>query len=339
MLMLGLLVMLFSLFELLVQLDSVGRGTYHLANAFVFVAMTIPKRICELTPMAALLGSTLALGLLADRQELTAMQMAGISARRIALSVLAASLLLMLASACISEFPAPALDQQARIMRSQAIYDNKVLLTRHGFWGRRGRLYIHVGRTFSEGGAADIEVYEFDEAGLFHRFIFAPKAAIQNGADWVLSGAEATVFAENDIIRTTLREYRIEDFLSPGQVAVLELPPDSLSLSDLRTYIQTLERRGQNPERYTLAFYRRICAPATTGAMVLLSLSFIFGSTRMRNVWQRIFGGMLAGTLIYLMNLIIGQISLVLHLPPLPMTLLPVCIILLAALVLLRRTY
>lgn len=55
-----LLVAVFSIFELLVQLDSVGRGTYRVADAFIFTALTIPKRLVNLIPMAGLLGGTLA---------------------------------------------------------------------------------------------------------------------------------------------------------------------------------------------------------------------------------------------------------------------------------------
>lgn len=336
---LSLLVMLFSLFELLVQLDFVGRGAYRLADAFVFVALTVPKRLSDLTPMAALLGSTFGLGLLADHQELTAMQAAGISVRRIALSVLATSVLLMLSVFLVSELIAPRLEQQARIKRTQAIYDNKIMLTRHGFWSRHGQLYVHVGRTFSGGGASDIEVFDFDDKGLLRQFIFAATATIESGMDWVLTDAEATVFIEKDIVRKILPEYRIKDFLSSSQVAVLELPPDSLSLSDLYTYIRTLKGRELNAERYSLAFYQKISLPVTTGVMVLLSLSFIFGSTRMRNVWQRISVGMLAGTLIYLANQVLGQFSLAFHLPPLLMTLMPTGIIFLVSLKLLRRTF
>ena len=133
---------------------------------------------------------------------------------------------------------------------------------------------------------------------------------------------EATVFVEDAVIQKTLPEYRIEGFLSADQVAVLELPPDSLSLSDLHAYVRILNRRGENSERYSLAFYQKICLPLTTGVMVLVSLSFIFGSTRTQNAWHRIFLGMLAGTTIYLANQIFGQLALVFHVPPLPMILL-----------------
>lgn len=336
-LVISLLGVIFSLFELLIQLDYLGRGEYGITDAFLYVALTIPKRLSDLMPMAALLGSVAALGLLADHHELTAMQLAGVSVRRIALTVLATSSVLMLAAVVVSEFIAPPLDQYARIQRFKTIYGSNVTLTRHGFWARHGRLIVHVDKVFPGGGTENIKVYEFDDSGLLRRFISARQGRIENGRNWLFPEAQATVFNAEEITQKTLPDYRIDDFLSPRQVAVLELPADSLSLSGLREYIRILEGRGQNAERYALAFWQKVCSPLTTGVMVLLSLTFIFGPTRVRNAWQRIFAGMLAGTFIYLLNQIFGQLSLVLHLPPLPMTLAPVGVLLLAALRLLRR--
>lgn len=332
-----LLVMLFSLFELLVQMDSVGRGTYRMADAFVYAALMVPKRFADLTPMAGLLGSIVALGMFADHHELTAMQAAGISVRRIALTVLATSLVLMLAAVGISEYVAPPLEQYARTQRFQAIFGGNPVLTRNGFWVCHGRLFVHVGRVFGGTGVADVEVFEFDAADRLRQFVFAKQGIIQSGKDWVLLDAEVTLFGDDGAAQRTLAEFPIADFLSSSQLAILELPPDSQSLTELYAYVRILERRGQNAERHALAFWQKALLPVSTGALVLLSLTFIFGPTRMRNAWQRIFWGMLAGTLIYLVNQILAQLSLVFHLPPVLVTALPIGVTLAVAFRLLRR--
>lgn len=336
-LVLFMLVVLFSIFELLLQLDYVGKGAFDIGDAFSYVTLTIPKRIADLMPMAVLLGSVGALGMLSDNEELNAMQVAGVSAQRISAAVLATSMLLMSAVLFVSEFIAPPLDQYARTRRFQTIYGNDIMLTQHGFWVRQGSLFVYVDKTFAEGKASDIEVFEFDEAGLLRKFIQARNGRIQESNDWMLTDAKVTVFNEGHIDQKTQSEYRINDFLSSGQVAVLELPADSLSISGLHAYIQILARKGQNADRYVLAFWQKICSPLTTGVMALLSLTFIFGSTRVQNAWRRLFLAMLAGTLVYLMNQIFGQLSLVLLVSPLLMTLLPIGVILIVSLRLLRH--
>jgi lipopolysaccharide export system permease protein len=338
-LVLSLLLVLFSLIELLVQLNAVGKGDYQIGDAFLHVGLTAPKRVADLMPMAALLGSILALGLLADHQELTAMHAAGMSVQRIAMSVLATSVLLMLSVFMISEFLAPPLDQQARFRRSQAIYGRDVAMTKSGFWARYGRVLIHVGQVQTGNSASDIEVYRLDDAGRLQQFIFSRHAVIEDGRDWRLQEAQSKTFGAEEVASETIAEYRLPSFLSPGQMALLQLPPDSLSISDLWGYIRTMEERAQNAQSYELAFWQKIFLPVATGAMVLLSLSFVFGSTRLRSAGQRIFAGMITAVAFQLFNQLLGHLGLLLNVPPLLTTLLPVALILFLAIQLLRRTY
>ena len=338
-LVLSVLVVLFSFLELLIQINDVGKGAYRLQDAFLFVGMTIPRRVVDLMPVAALLGSIVALGLLADHQELTAMQAAGISVQRIAFSVLGTSVVLMAATLFMAEFVAPPLDQAARIQRSRAVHGTPVIMSKEGFWMRHGRSFVNVGRALPGDRAAEIEVYEMDETGRLSRFVAAREAAIRGNQDWVLSGVQARRFAAEAVSVDPVEEFVLKGFLTPEQVSILELPADSLSLSDLWGYIQSLRERGQNHQAYSLAFWQKVCLPVTTGIMVLLSLSFVFGSTRIRNAGQRIFTGMLVGILFYLSNQIFGHLGLVLDLPPLPTTLVPVSVVLVVALKLLRRAF
>ena len=338
-LVLSVLVVIFSFLELLIQINDLGKGDYRLPDAFLFVALTIPKRVVDLMPVAALLGSIVALGLMADHQELTAMQAAGISVQRIAFSVLCTSIVLMLAAILIAEFIAPPLDQHARFMRSRAIYGKAVMMSKQGFWVRHGGSFVHVGQTLSHERAADIEVYELDESGGLRQFVSARQAVIQDGQDWLLTEIQAKVFKDEHVVVNSLDQYRLRSFLTPSQVSTLELPPDSLSLTDLWDFIRSLRARSENAKAYALAFWQKVCLPLTTGVMVLFSLTFIFGSTRIRNASQRIFVGMMVGAIFYLANQILGHLGLILDLPPLFTTLAPVSVILLVALKLLRKAF
>jgi lipopolysaccharide export system permease protein len=212
-------------------------------------------------------------------------------------------------------------------------------MSKEGFWMRYGTSFVNVGRALPGGRAADIEVYEMDGNGLLRRFIAAREAEIRDGRDWVLTGVETKVFAGDTVSSVPMQDIVLRGFLTSEQVSILELPADSLSLSDLWFYIQSLSERGQNHQTYSLAFWQKVCLPVTTGIMVLLSLSFVFGSTRIRNASQRIFTGMLVGILFYLSNQIFGHMGLILDLPPLPITLAPVSVILIVALRLLRRAF
>ncbi len=330
-LMLAGLVFLFSFLELLSQLNDVGKGQFRLVDAFAYVALTIPRQAVILMPMSALIGCTVSLGMMADHQELTALQAAGISVRRISLSVVSTSIILMLVTIFMSEYVAPPLDQHARLQRSQARYGKTVLMSKRGFWIRQDRFFIHVAGTFSNDQASDIELYELDPEGQISRFLHARTATLQDDQSWLLEGVSQQVVDGDVILNREIEAYRLTHFLTPHQMQIFKLPPDSLSITDLLAYIRSLKARNQNAEAYDNAFWQKICQPVTTTAMVLLALTFIFGPVRMRSAGKRIATGVIVGVMLYLLNQVFGHLGLLFNIPPMLTTLAPVCLILLFA--------
>jgi lipopolysaccharide export system permease protein len=331
------LVSLFSFLELVAQLDDVGKGNYQLLDVFAYIGLTTPRRVLDMVPMAALLGSIIALGMLADKGELIVMRASGLSVQRICFSVLATGALLMVVTGLLEEYVAPPMEQHARLSRSLAISETGILLTRDGFWARQGHSFIHVGKTLSGGIATGLDVYEGDKEGGLRAFIHAREADIHSNNRWVLKDIRKKVIEEQRITTHSLPSMTLESFLSTEQVNILELPPDSLSPSDLYQYIKALRQRGQNADTYVLALWQKLAVPLTTGAMVLLSLPFVFGPPRGTTIGLRITIGAMVGIGFYLANQIIGYMGLLFELHPAIPTLAPVAAILWIALWRLRQ--
>ena len=119
----------------------------------------------------------------------------------------------------------------------------------------------------------------------------------------------------------------LDSFLSSDQVEVLEIPADSLSSADLYRYTGALRESGQNADRYALALWRKLGVPLTTGAMVLLSLPFIFGSTRGVSAGKRIMLGSFVGIVFYFADQVIVHLGLLLSLNPMLVAMAPVILI------------
>ena len=101
-------------FNVISQIDSVGKDGYSMYDMLRYVALTTPQGAYELFPMAALLGSLIGMGMLANNSELIAMRAAGVSVWRIVQSVLQAGILLLLVAVFIGEVVAPAAEQEER---------------------------------------------------------------------------------------------------------------------------------------------------------------------------------------------------------------------------------
>ena len=64
------LAVLFSFIEIVLEIDDIGKGNYRIQDVFYYVTLTAPRRTLDLLPLSALLGSILAMGHLADGNEL-----------------------------------------------------------------------------------------------------------------------------------------------------------------------------------------------------------------------------------------------------------------------------
>ncbi|MBW1851715.1 MAG: LPS export ABC transporter permease LptG [Deltaproteobacteria bacterium] len=328
---------LFSLFEFFGQLDDVGKGSYQLKDAFLLVLFTLPGRILDLIPVSTLLGSIIALGLLADNNELLAMQASGISVKRICWSVIAAAALPMLAAGLLAEFIVPPLEQQAHRRRLAAMGDADITFTKSGFWARKGPFFIHVRKIHPGGIPGDVDIFEWDPDGRLRVFTHARKADITEEKQWVLTDIEQKTVTDRGITTRSLDTLSLESFLSAKQMAIQKLPPESLSPSALYQYTRILQARGQNADQYKMVFWQKVSTPLTTVAMVLLSLSFVFGPTRGMTAGHRIMMGSTVGIVLYFLNQILGHFGLILGVNPALTTVTPLAVILSLALWLLSR--
>ena len=321
------LLVLFSFFELLAQLDDIGKGSYQVSDVIVFICLTLPRRMLDLMPISTLLGGIIALGLLADHRELLAMQAGGMSARRICLSVLATGSILMLVTLMLAELVVPPMDELARTRRSLALSDTGVTVTKRGFWARRGNSYIHVGKTLYGGVATDIDIFETDVEGRLKKFTHAREANILDNNQWLLRGITLKTFTEQGIATRQIASLALDSFLSSDQVDILELPAGSMSAFDLHRYIRAMKESGQNADRYALALWRKLSQPLTTGAMILLALPFIFGSSRKVTAGKRVVIGSFVGIALYFADQLAVHLGLLLSLHPVITAMAPVVLI------------
>jgi lipopolysaccharide export system permease protein len=331
------LVTVFSFLALVEELEDVGKARYRLWDACVVVALTTPRRMFDLVPVTALLGSIVALGRLASGGELVAIHAAGVSILRIGWSVLRPGMLLMVAAALLGQFVAPLLDQLAHARRSQAISATATLRSAHGFWFRDGLRFIRVGHVLDRGALVDIDLYEFDDQRRLSTFIHARRADSRGGPEWLATEVQHKIFGDEGITTRQLPRVLWKSFLTPDQVDLLVLPPQSLSFSDLYRYIGYLEGSGQDAARYRLALWQTATMPLAAGAMVVMVVPFVLGLMRVASAGQRIVVGSMIGIAFHLTSQIVDRLGLLLNVNPAVTTLAPVAGILGVAIWLLRR--
>lgn len=320
---------LFSFLELVGQLDDVGEGRYQVKDAFMYVAYTLPGRVINLAAVSSLLGGIVALGTLANSDELLAMRSCGFSVFRIARVVLSTGGVIMLSVLLLAQFVVPSLEQRAKINRELAIFGEGVLLSEGGFWTRDNNRFINVRSSSAGAGLADVSVYEFNELGKPIRCLASEQTEILENGEWLGRDVRKITFSDQNTSDQLRPSLDLGVFLNRKQADILSITPEMLSLDKLYQYIQLLKKRGQNADQYLLALWQKATMPLKVGAMIFFSLPFAFGHAREANPGRRVTLGAVIGISYYYFDQALGYTGLLLGLHPAFTTLLPLAIIVL----------
>lgn len=310
------LVGLSAIIKFVEQFRSVGKGTYDIWQAVAFTALTMPKDIETFFPMAALLGALIALGNLASRSELVVMQAAGFSRFKIGLAVMKTALPLVLLTMVIGEWGIPQTEQFARDMRARAISGGSMLSVKNGVWAKDGNHFVFVRQVTDDAKLDDIYIYTFNEARQLTQLKHANQAMYSSEDNtWQLRQVNNSIISKNEIVTENRLSESWNTNLTPEKLGAVSLRPTSLSISGLYNYIAFLKETGQDVSRFELTFWRKVFQPISIGVMMMLALSFIFGSLRSVTAGARIVTGICFGFLFYVVNEIFGQMSVVYNMP------------------------
>lgn len=308
-------------------IDQLGdlEGGYTFTEALMYVLLTLPGRIHEYIPFAALVGCLIGLGALASQSELIIMRAAGVPTLSIIWMVMKPALVLMLAGLILSEFIAPPAEQMADRRRAMAQHGEAAVSSRYGLWNREGNLYMHFNVVASPSELRGVTLFQFDDNRHMREFVFAQKAEHVDGK-WILHGVKSTIIEDE---QTRLEEWSEKPWdaaLTPALVKQLVIKPENLSMSGLWQFSDYLRGQGLSAGEYLLAFWTKVLQPLSTASLVLIAISFIFGPLREVTMGYRIFVGVIVGILFRTSQDMLGPSSLVFGFEPIYAVLLPIAV-------------
>jgi lipopolysaccharide export system permease protein len=314
-LVLFMLIALYTFMDFITELDDLGEGSYQMLDIFEYLALTMPKRIYDLLPIAALIGTIVGLGSLASQSELVVMRASGFSITDINKSVLLVAMGMMLVAILVGEGVRPTAEQAARQKQSLAKTGTVAVRTSNGFWTRDGHHFNHIEKINSNGSFNKVSIYEFDEQFRL-RIITKARKAEYDGEKWVLTNVVQSRLDEEGVKVRSIKHAKWKTQLNPGMLNIVIVPPEFLPIWRLLDYINYLKENFQSVDDYELAFWTKLMMPISTAVMVLLAVPFIFGPLRSTPVGGRILAGALVGIGFHLFNQTFQQMGLVYGLVP-----------------------
>ncbi|NII12078.1 LPS export ABC transporter permease LptG [Oleiagrimonas sp. C23AA] len=323
-----------TLTQFLRQLGDVGKHGYTLAEAAVYIGMTVPRRLYEYFSFAGLIGGLLGLGGLAASGELTALRAAGMSKLRIAASVVAVVAALTAVVVLMGETVGPLGDQAAQAMQVRLRSNNLGLTRGSGLWARDGHDIINAkaAQAVEKDGhpsvqLADVRVFTLTDDGQLTQFSWA-RTADHIGGTWTLHDVQNTTLDAKGTHASTAKDQVWHSSLNPRVLEQSIVHPEYLSMVDLQRNIRYLERNGQNPGVYASAFWARALYPLNVLALVLCAMPFAFGGLRSGGLGKRLFIGILLAVAWYFLQRSLTSMGSVYGIPPLLSNLLPALVLL-----------
>jgi lipopolysaccharide export system permease protein len=333
---LAVLLPLIAFFMLADELDAVKDEGYRLTDALLYVAMALPRFAYQLFPIATLIGALVGLGSLASRSELVAMRAAGVSIARIVGASLLGGVVLAVGAMVVGEGLAPIAEQEGARLRSQAVSGQVTLATPYGFWARDGGTFVNIREILPGGDLRDISIYEVDNGRSLTLATHAARARYVEGA-WVLEDvARSRVSPEGVEVERLAREDWASR-ISPSLLEVVVVQPQMLPIWGLHQYIRYMHANDQDAGPYEVAFWGKVVQPFLILAMIFVSIPLLLGSSRTSGTGTRVFIGILAGIVFYLVSRTFSYLALLYGLSPVVAALTPPLLYLAAALWVLRR--
>lgn len=323
---------LFSFFDLINELRSVGKGGYQFGHALIFVTLSVPGRVYELIPIAALIGTLYALSTLARHSEITVLRASGLATRELLTTLFWVAGLLALGTLVVGEAVMPFSERAAQEFRNRAM--NQVVASQgfeSGLWVKDGRSFINIRQTTPDALLLGVRIYHFDESAALESVTEAKQGRFQIPDRWQLSEVVSTRLKGN--VATVEKRDSLEwiSAVTPDLLSVLMVAPERMSLYGLFNYSHHLRENHQKTERYEIAIWKKLIYPLAALVMVALALPFGYSHNRMGGVSLKIFGGVMVGILFHMLNGLFSSLGVINSWPPFASAATPSALFMLAA--------
>ena len=331
------LMALFGFFDMVRELDDLGKGNYRLNAMLGYVALTLPTHAYVLMPAAGLMGTLFALARMSESSEITVMRASGLSLRQLALHVGAAGVVIAAATLAFGELITPYTEEAAKALRLRATRSIIAREFRSGFWVKDDLSFVNIQDVTPDTELLNVKIYEFDGKFRLTAISRAEKGTYEGPNRWQLSNVELTKFEGDQAVLSRVPHAVWHSVLTPDILSVLKIVPERMSALNLRAYIEHLRENRQKSTRYEIAFFSKFLNPVGAVVMMILAIPFALVSARAGGVGAKIVTGIMIGLAFFFGTRLFGHVGLLNDWPPVFAASAPVIIAAVAALLLLYR--
>ena len=264
-------VALYTIFDFIEKVDNFQEATVPTATMLSFFMLQIPEVTMLMLPLSVLMATVLTLGLMAKRNEITALKSSGVSIFRFSLPIILLSLALTLASALVNEVLLP----QTKA-RTNYIWEILVerrpgrLFHKEKFWYKGRRSIYKVGyydpasQTLS-----DVVYYRFDKKSNLAMRIDARRMRYIGGRWVFFNGLKQTLLPGGGYVAMPFKDMEMKLPETPRDLTRIVKPSEEMNLSELARYVRRVESEGYDSRRYRVDLQAKLSFPFVCLIMAL----------------------------------------------------------------------
>ena len=328
------LIAMFSFFNLIQELESLGKGSYGLGKVLLFVLLSAPGHIYDVMPVAVLIGCMVSLGQFARNSELVVLRVSGVSVFNIALLLLKIGLVFTILTFLVGELITPLSEKTARRMRIKATDSVIAQDFRSGLWVKDSNSFVNVEDVLPDATLLNIHIYDFDQNFKLRMISNAKSGQFENDV-WDLKDVSKTYFDKDATHIEQSAEAKWHSLIRPELLNVLLVLPERMSAWNLYSYIKHLSSNKQKTTRYEVAIWGKLIYPLACMVMVILALPFGFIQQRGTGTSSKVLVGIMLGVMYQILNRVFVHLGLLNDWSPLFSAITPTIIFLMAGLTML----
>jgi LPS export ABC transporter permease LptG/LPS export ABC transporter permease LptF len=276
---------LFMLVSFMDLFDDVQHNRVKGIVVMHYYVFTSPQIVHLITPVGVLVAVLITFGILARRNEITAMKAAGISIYRATLPALALGTLVAFGMFGLAEYILPSMNKVAsrdfNVIKGRP---PQASTTNEQRWilGSDSRIYHYdYLETKREGPSTlyGLTIYDVEPKRWALRDILYVARATWNGVSYDLERGWRRTFLPEPAFRD-IAQARTREIETPSYFGQEQRPADTLRFGELRRHIASLELLGLDVTSLRVQLHRKLAFPVVCVVMTLLGIPFAFTVAR-----------------------------------------------------------
>jgi lipopolysaccharide export system permease protein len=325
--------MLFAFFDLINELNYLGKGNYRLQHALLFVLLSLPGHFYELAPIAVLIGTLYALSQLAANSEYTVMRISGLSPYAAGAALVRIGAIFVVLTFAFGELVTPFAERAAQKLRLSAMSAVVAQEFRSGLWVKDEFRFVNVREVMPDSSLKGVKIYEFDSDYRLRTISYAERGEFKGANIWRLDGVVQTHFDSGGTSVSRLAETEWRSMLTPDLLSVLLVKPEKMSAVNLYRFTRHLSENRQQTELYEIAMWKKLLYPFATLVMMALALPFAYLHVRAGAIGVKTFSGIMLGVLFHLLNGLSSSVGIIQNWAPFYSAVLPSVLFMFSAIV------